>query len=715
MSHTDTLPELLPEPRPQLAAAVSGTVTAAELFRQKAFFEQLFQHAPFGIAILDNADRVLDANRHWLELFGYALDEVRGRLLNDCILPEHLRDEASELSRRVLEREDVSLETVRRRKDGSTVEVAALGTPIHIANDQVGVYAIYSDISARKRAEQLLQEQKEIAQVTLHSIGDAVVRTDAQGRVEYLNPVAERMTGWPDAEARGQPLTTVFRIVNEKSLEGMPNPVELCLAQDAVIGLANHTLLLARDGAEYAIEDCAAPIRGIDGRILGVVMVFRDVSERRRTADEMAWQASHDALTQLFNRHEFEKRLTLLLNDRRDGGRHHALVYLDLDQFKVVNDTCGHSAGDELLRQLTRVMVEGVCDTDTLARLGGDEFGLLLIDCPFERAQVIASALVERIRAFRFVWHGRTFNIGASAGVVALTHGDQNLAAVLAAADSACYAAKERGGNRVRAWHPDDLDLLRRRDEMDWVSRITQALEEDRFVLHHQNIVALARRDAGPRRSEILLRMVDEQGGLIAPLAFIPAAERYGLMPAIDRWVIDKVFATLNTELRAGRAASNDVYAINVSGATLSQDDLVGFVRECFVRHGIPPSCICFEITETAAIRNLEAARAFTAELRALGCAIALDDFGSGLSSFAYLRNLQVDYIKIDGAFVKNLATDAVDHAMVESINRVGKIMGLRTVAEYCEDADTRRKLHAMGVDFIQGFGEHHPEPWPGA
>lgn len=684
---------------------------AAELARQNAYFRQLFDNAPFAIVILDNEDRIVEANPHWQALFGYTLDEARGQPIEALIVPEDRRAEGSSLSRRVLEREFVQTETVRVRKDGTPVHVAVLGAPITIHANRIGIYGIYADITARKLAEQALQHEKELAQVTLHAIGDAVVRTDARGIVEYMNPRAERLTGWTDAEARGRPLDEVFHIVHEKTRERMRSPVEECLRREEVIGVANHAVVIARDGTEYAIEDCAAPIRDRAGRIIGAVLVFRDVTERRRIAEEMAYQASHDSLTGLYNRHEFERRLQKLLAEHRTSHRA-SLLYIDLDQFKVVNDTCGHRAGDELLRQLGRLMSARLHEGDMLARLGGDEFGLLLADCPVSRARGFAERLIADIRAFRFLWNGRLFTVGASVGIVEIGTTDDSVSALLAAADSACYAAKDRGRNRVRVFEHEDDELVRRQEEMNWVSRITHALEENRFELYQQAIVPLGGSHTGGVHREILLRLREPDGSLVLPQSFIPAAERYNLMPTLDRWVIERVFAGVHRHLAREGSECSDVFAINVSGTTLSDERFIAFVREQFVRHAIPPGAICFEITETAAIANLAEASSFIERMRAIGASIALDDFGSGLSSFAYLRKLTVDFLKIDGTFVRGIASDPVNAAMVESINRVGKVMGIRTVAEYVEDEATLARLREIGVDYVQGYGRHRPERW---
>ncbi len=561
-------------------------------------------------------------------------------------------------------------------------------------------------------SEAELSREKERVEVTLHSITDAVISADAAGRVQYINPAAERLTGWGAEEGIGQPLEQVLRLIHDSTGEPLPNPGLLCLQTNLVQTTARQAVLLRRNGKQVAVEISAAPMRDSRGTVMGVVVAIQDVSHARRLTQQLSHQASHDALTDLYNRVKFEEHLGELLASARQGGQEHALLYLDLDQFKIVNDTCGHIAGDELLRQLARAMLEGVRKDDLLARLGGDEFGLLLRNCPLDQAHRVAQALLERIQEHRFRWQGKVFEVGASIGVVAITPRDGGAAAILSAADLACYAAKDGGRNRIHVYHEADADLAERSEDMHWVNHIVDTLNDNRFLLYRQPIRALSA-TAGGRHDhyEVLLRMRAPDGTIIPPDHFIPAAERYNLMPKIDRWVIRNAFAALAAGTMGAPGREDRMIAINLSGASLDDAQLPAYIRACAQDFSVSLTEICFEITETAAIRNLANAGRLINELRALGCHFALDDFGSGLSSFGYLKALPVDYLKIDGAFVKDMAVDPIDRGMVEAIHQVGQIMKIRTIAEWVEDAVTLEALRAIGVDFVQGYHIGRPQP----
>ncbi|MHB8536312.1 MAG: EAL domain-containing protein [Sulfuricaulis sp.] len=563
----------------------------------------------------------------------------------------------------------------------------------------------------KKRSEDALFLEKVRAQVTLESIGDGVIATDAEGCIVYMNPVAEQFTEWKINAARGRPLSEVFKIFDEDSSRLEEYPIHYCLKEGRIIRHDGHHLLMSHEGGKIEIQDSAAPIRDRDGVILGAVVVFHDVTEIQSMARRMAFLASHDPLTGLLNRREFETRLRQVLESAQSGERVHALLYLDLDQFKIVNDTCGHIAGDELLKQLAHHMQKEIRASDVLARLGGDEFGVILEDCSVDKAKQIADLLRQSVKDFRFLWDSRSFEIGVSIGLVPISRDSGDLTEVMSASDSACYVAKDHGRNRIHIYQPGDRALAQRRGEMQWVHRLQAGLENNSFDLYCQAIVPL--HDAAARRFyEILVRVQDQD--LVLPAAFIPAAERYHLMPSIDRWVIGSVFSMLEKyQAQAGGSGEpgNGLFAINLSGQSLGDEKFLEFVMQQFAQHRVNPAGICFEITETAAIANLARARDFIARFKHMGCRFALDDFGSGLSSFGYLKSLSVEYLKIAGGFIEGMVEDPVDHAMVDAINQIGHVMGLTTIAESVENAAILDKLRELGVDYAQGVGIDTPKP----
>jgi diguanylate cyclase (GGDEF)-like protein/PAS domain S-box-containing protein len=597
-----------------------------------------------------------------------------------------------------------------KRIDGTTLTVVESARAVRDEQGTViGYEGTISDISERKRAETAVFEEKEKAQVTLQSIGDAVITTDASGRIEYLNPVAEDLTGWESREACGRPLAEVFNILNETTREPLEDPVSRALREDRVIAVSDHTALLNRRGQEIAIQDSAAPIRDRAGGIIGAVMVFHDVSKERRLRRALAYQASHDALTGLINRREFESRLNeALLSARSDDMTTHVVLYLDLDQFKLVNDTCGHQAGDRLLKQITGILQTRIRTSDTIARLGGDEFGILLQDCTAERAALIADNLRQAIREYRFEWQDGAMNVGVSIGIVEIDSTSESITSLMSAADVACYAAKDSGRNRVHMYQYGAAPERHR--EMQWVSRLTRACEENRLELYYQPIVPIGANHDPRGHYELLLRLRGENGALILPAEFIPAAERYNIMPMIDRWVVSQALGTLAHYRTDGEARHGYTLSINLSGTSLNDDRFLEFLIDELQTYDLSPGAVCFEITETAAISNLPNVIHFMREFRARGCEFSLDDFGSGLSSFRYLKNLPVDYLKIDGQFIQNVTTDRVDRSMVEAITQIGRAMGIQTVAERVESAEVLACLADIGVQYAQGIYIAPPE-----
>lgn len=580
-----------------------------------------------------------------------------------------------------------------------------IADPTGSATQLIG--AAWDVTNARKMALQL-EEQHELLRVTLHSIGDAVMTTSADGCVEWLNPVAEKMTGWTTVEAKGQPSHCVFNIVHEETRQSAQDPIEACLRMTSVVGLDHDTMLIARDGREFSIEDSAAPIRNSEGEILGVVLVFHDVSEQRRMSREMRHRATHDPLTGLINRAEFDRRLTSLFEKSQFDDAPNALLYIDLDQFKIVNDSCGHAVGDLLLKQVSKLLSETVRSGDTLARLGGDEFAVLLTMCSIENATRIAQKMCDRMSDFRFTHDGKRFRVGTSIGLVPVDATMPSVASILQAADSACYAAKEAGRNRVQIWADSDKAMAARSGQMRWASRIEHALDEDGFVLFAQDIRPVTG-PVGGRHAELLIRMKNEDGSLIQPGAFLPAAERFNLASRIDRWVLSHAI-----EWVASRAKSPDLEMISINLSGQSVGDRSFHVNAMAMLEAAGEevcSRLCFEITETAAITNLADATSFIEQVRNIKVRVALDDFGAGASSFGYLKRFPVDYLKIDGQFIRDLIDDPLNDATVRCFVEVARVLGIKTVAEYVGNDAVLSKLAEIGVDYAQGFHLHKPEP----
>ncbi len=555
--------------------------------------------------------------------------------------------------------------------------------------------------------ENALKVEKERAQVTLASLGEAVISTDADGRLNYMNPMAERLTGCTTARAQGLPLSSLFSIVDEATVDANDRLIDQSLCDGVTI---DRQLLVRPDSSVVAVSIIGAPLRS-DDKAAGAVLVLHDKTAEREFVARLSWQASHDTLTSLVNRREFEARLGNALDKLAHQPGELSLMFLDLDQFKVVNDTCGHAAGDQLLRQTSDLLQENLSSGGLLARLGGDEFGVLLQDCNVNFAVGIAERLRLAVQELSFVWNGCAFNISLSVGLVHLTEARAN-EETLRAADMACYMAKEKGRNRVQLYHPSDSELVQRVGEMAWLQRIRNGLDEQRFCLFAQEIRALDVDEPDRSHIELLLRLRDEDGKLVQPGSFMPAAERYGLMPLIDRWVVRNAFALLAGRSGSSEPAQLSSCAINLSGATFGDDDFVDYVRRQFEIHQVPPGMICFEITETSAIADLPSAKRFIQALKKLGCRFSLDDFGTGMSSFAYLKHLPVDYIKIDGSFVTEMLNSKIDRAMVEMIVHLARVMGKSTIAEFVESDEVLGALREIGVDYAQGYAIEKPSPF---
>jgi len=575
----------------------------------------------------------------------------------------------------------------------------------------LGLFIAFSSIRQTRTSSHNLTKEKERAQTTLISIGDAVITTDAHGIIDMVNPPAEKVLGQAQESLLSQHFNQVFD--NFEHSHSIDIPLIQAMHDRTTLYSTQAITLRRRDGAEFAIEYTASPILDINNHLIGGVLTLRDVTEMNHLAAKLQFQASHDALTGLLNRREFESRLEQAIISARNENLSHILCYLDLDQFKVVNDTCGHSAGDELLKQLAPLLKPMIRGNDVLARLGGDEFGVLLEGCLPEKGYEIAERLKQSIKNYRFNWKNNVFEIGVSIGLVEINKNSGNLNDLMSAADSACYVAKDLGRNHIHVYRPDDAALVSRQGEMQWLQVITNAIAKNRFTLFYQPIVPTVESDNRPKMYEFLIRLQEEDGTLVPPMAFIPAAERYNLASTLDRWVVGKAIEFLSDN-SMNTVLSNCLFTINLSAQSLSDQQLLEYVLNCLEQHDTLPSQICFEITETAAIANLSSAMEFINTLRNMGCRFALDDFGSGLSSYGYLKNLNVDFIKIDGNFIQDIEKDDLNQAFVTSISQIAGIMGIQTIAEFVENEASAEFLRETGITYLQGHWLGKPRPIEG-
>ena len=576
-------------------------------------------------------------------------------------------------------------------------------------NDEFGYLArfINTAIQNMYNQEQEAYRAKEFAEVTLRSIGDGIVTTDEYGNIMFMNPVAEQLSGHKLDEVRGRPLVEIMPLVCESSNSVLPHPIGTCLQRNEIIDVETDCVLLQKDGAHIAVTNTAAPIQDNNKQLLGGIMVFHDVSEARSLQQELTYQASHDHLTGLYNRREFDQELKLALLHAKRDNHEHALCYLDLDQFKVVNDTCGHAAGDLLLQKLSDKLKSSLRKSDIFARLGGDEFALLLLHCDLKKAETIAENIHKQVNEFLFEWEGKVCQVGVSIGVTALSAEFKDANELLAATDIACYTAKEEGRNRVHVYQANDMKLKKRREEMNMVTKVREALSGNHFELFAQPIVsAINVRDC--KHYEVLVRLKGENDEFISPAKFLPAAEKYQLMTEVDSWVIHNSFQLLIASTKQKK--SDFSLAINLSGQSINDTKFLKFIVDKIDEFKVDASRICFEITETAAINNLDHAIHFIQTLKKHHCKFALDDFGTGVSSFEYLKRLPVDYLKIDGAFIKQLDANKIDRAMVKAINEVAEVMGMKTIAEFVENKAIYNILNDIGIDYAQGYWVSKPE-----
>ncbi len=673
-----------------------------EIAERDRLFRRFVRTVPEVVLLHD--DRIQLANASAGRLLGLEPEQLEGRPVSDLVKPAFralFRRTVSRLLAGEIGPQTLELQLINGGEAGLWVEAGL--TLVNFGGRAV-VLTIARDVSHRYDTEPALQAERRQALEIVESIGDGVITTDTKGRVEFMNREAEQLTGHEREDVIGKSFGELVQLIDELDRRSLGDPVERCLSMRQRVNMGRRALLIGRDeDHEHSVELTASPIRSAENELTGVVVTFHDVSEMRGLTRQMSYQAAHDPLTGLINRREFERRLSEAIDNARRENVSHVLCYLDLDRFKAVNDTCGHMAGDALLREVASLIRDKVRDSDSVARIGGDEFGLLLIGCPLEKARQISDEVVQAVQDHRFVWQDRIFTIGVSIGIVELSSGSGSMQDMLAAADSACYMAKQRGRGQVHVYSSVDEAAARERGEIQWLRRLQGALAEGGFVLATQPIIALAggEGDAGPA-IEVLLRFLDQRGRPESPREFMAAAERYRLMPQIDRWVVNAALAAIGAgdiRVPAGRSC-----CINLSGQTLGDAEFLEFVVDCLDRSGVSPDTICFEMTEAALILEPRQAQRFIEVLHGMGCRFALDNFGSGLGALSRLKNLPVDYLKIDGSFTRHLARDPVNQEMVAAIIKLARKMEFRTVAEQIEEQQDFDILRSMGVDFAQGY-----------
>lgn len=660
-------------------------------------------------AIAIHRGAIVFANERFAALLGRTPAELQGGSLADWVHDDYQELVRDHLQRSLagepaLDRLEIEVQPLRQQ----TARVELTATRIEYQGGPALLLSLV-EMSPRASTGPLSQRVRPSAWETLDSLGEGVVTTDLMGRIDYLNHAAEQLLGTTANDALGRMFTDIATLVDESDRRSLGDPVRQCLTTQARVTVGRRAMMISRMGSdERSVELTASPLKGPRGELIGAAVLIRDVSELRGLTRQMSYQASHDALTGLINRREFERRLQECLDSAHANTARHVLCYLDLDRFKVVNDSSGHMAGDGMLREVAALLKDAVRDSDTVARLGGDEFGLLLVGCPLEKARQIADDVVRKVADYRFVWKDKIFTIGLSVGLVEISRESGAPEEVMTAADSACYAAKKQG-NHVHVYSARDEAVARHRGEIHWLQRLQSALKENRFELLAQPIVATSQEPEGPAL-EVLLRLQDETvPGGISPVEFQVAAERYRLMSDVDRWVVQTSLVALARG--AIRLPIGRQLAINLSGQTLGDPQFLEFVVDCLDRTGVAPQQLCFEVTENSVITNIEHAQRFIEVLHSMGCRFALDDFGRGLSSFGNLKHLSLDYLKIDGSFIRNLAGDAVNQAMVAAMIKLARTLNFQVIAEHVEDLAALETARNMGVDFVQGFQLGRPLP----
>jgi len=652
--------------------------------------------------VIIHDEKILLANESAASLVGMEAAQLVGREIADLVKPAYRalfrKTVATRLAGENAPRR-IEMQLINGNQTGLWVEAQSSNIEFH---GHRAILTIARDVSHRKSLEVSLSRSKRQAQYTLESISEGVITTDNDGRIDYMNLAAETLTGTNRDDAAGHRVGELFTLVDDADRRPLGDPVERCLAMRRRVNMGRRAVMVSSDGEhEHSVEISASPVRGPSNSISGTVVVFHDVGELRGLTRQMSYQATHDPLTGLINRREFERRLDEAMDTAHSEEAVHIIYYMDLDRFKAVNDSCGHLAGDNMLREVAALIKDQVRDSDFVGRLGGDEFGALLIGCPIQKARQIATDICNAVDAYRFVWKDKIFNIGISVGLVEISHASGTLQDVMSAADSACYMAKQQGRGQVHVYSARDEAVARERGDIQWLRQLQTALHEDRFELAVQPIIAMSgRAESGPS-VEVLIRFNDGHSRAKNSAEFLRPAERYQMMPQIDRWVINASLAAISSgEIKLPTHRS---CAINLSSQTLGDEAFLGFVVDALDRSGVSPSTICFEVTEGAILSNVQHAQRFIEVLHGIGCEFSLDDFGSGLGSFSSLKHLPIDYLKIDGTYTRDLRSDLVNQEMVAAMIKLARTMQFRVVAEQVENQEDFDWLRDIGVDFAQG------------
>jgi diguanylate cyclase (GGDEF)-like protein/PAS domain S-box-containing protein len=653
--------------------------------------------------VIIHDDKILLPNESAASLVGLEPAQLVGRQVSDLVKPAYRALFKKTVTKRLAGESAphrIEIQLINGNQSGLWVEAQSSNIEF---NGRRAILTVARDVSHRKSLEVSLSRSKRQAQYTLESISEGVITTDNDGRIDYMNLAAETLVGTNRDDAAGHRVGELFSLVDDADRRPLGDPVERCLAMRRRVNMGRRAVMVSADGEhEHSVEITASPVRGSGNSISGTVVVFHDVSELRGLTRKMSYQATHDPLTGLVNRREFERRLDEAMDSAHAEEAVHMLFYMDLDRFKAVNDTCGHLAGDNMLREVAALIKNEVRDSDFVGRLGGDEFGALLVGCPIEKARQIASDICNAVAAYRFVWKDKIFNIGVSIGLVEISHVSGTLQDLMSAADSACYMAKQQGRGQVHVYSARDEAVARERGDIQWLRQLQTALHEDGFELAVQPIIAMTgRADSGPS-VEVLIRLATGHDLMTDSAEFLRPAERYQMMPQIDRWVINATLGAVSSgkiKLSAKRSC-----AINLSSQTLGDETFLGFVVDALDRSGVLPAAICFEVTEAAILSNVQHAQRFIEVLHGIGCEFSLDDFGSGLGSFSSLKHLPIDYLKIDGAYTRNLQTDLVNQEIVSAMIKLARTMQFRIVAEQVEQQEDFDWLRDSGVDFVQGY-----------